>query len=142
MTSDHPNDSQTPLQMLDCKTSDPFKFDLHEGDLKHTFVLASARQGMGAVSNISPSLIAMEAMRDSRKVLMPDENPGQPLRFGWRKHNLTERNIQRVQFEQHAATLGFDLTHCECAAPEPWSEYACESTGYLWAGWLARAGIE
>jgi hypothetical protein len=43
----------------------------------------------------------------------------------------------RAGFEIDAELLGFDLTRHECAAPEPWSEYADEATGHRWAGWLA-----
>jgi hypothetical protein len=43
----------------------------------------------------------------------------------------------RELFEAFAGPMDFDLTHHECAAPEPWSEYLNEATGYLWAGWKA-----
>lgn len=36
----------------------PFDISLQDGDLKHTYILAASRQGMGAVSNIVPSLAA------------------------------------------------------------------------------------
>jgi hypothetical protein len=45
--------------------------------------------------------------------------------------------MSREAFEADAAPYGFDLTRQECAAPEPWSEYADEATGHRWAGWLA-----
>lgn len=46
---------------------------------------------------------------------------------------------ERARFEADAAAYGFDLTRYECAAPEPWSEYADPATGHRWAGWLAGA---
>lgn len=55
---------------------------------------------------------------------------------------LRDREVQRVLFESHVQPMGFDLTRRQCAAVEPWSEYASEATGYYWAGWLAKAGIE
>lgn len=45
--------------------------------------------------------------------------------------------MSREAFEADAAPYGFDLMHQECAAPEPWSEYADEATGHRWAGWQA-----
>lgn len=50
------------------------------------------------------------------------------------------KEIQRMLFENDAKAYGFDLTRMECAAPEPWSEYADSATGHRWAGWLAREG--
>ncbi|MET3371977.1 hypothetical protein ABIC89_001018 [Variovorax boronicumulans] len=46
---------------------------------------------------------------------------------------------ERAAFEADAAPMGFDLKRLSCLAPEPWSEYADESTGHRWGGWLARA---
>ncbi|MEW6314732.1 MAG: hypothetical protein AB1513_11965 [Pseudomonadota bacterium] len=43
----------------------------------------------------------------------------------------------RSAFEADAGPYGFDLTRHQCAAPEPWSEYADPKTGHRWAGWLA-----
>lgn len=43
----------------------------------------------------------------------------------------------RAAFEADAAPYDFDLTRHQCAAPEPWSEYADEATGHRWGGWLA-----
>lgn len=48
---------------------------------------------------------------------------------------------ERDAFEADAAGYGFDLTRFECAAPEPWSEYADPATGHRWAGWLARSDM-
>lgn len=49
---------------------------------------------------------------------------------------------ERKLFEQDAALYGFDLTRHNCAAPEPWSEYADESTGHRWGGWLAARSMK
>jgi hypothetical protein len=52
--------------------------------------------------------------------------------------------LARLQFEADAAPMGFDLTRQSIAVPEPWAEYADESTGHRWGGWLAafdRAAI-
>lgn len=46
-------------------------------------------------------------------------------------------DAQRAAFEADAEPMGFDLTRFQCAAPEPWSEYANELTGHRWGGWLA-----
>jgi len=46
---------------------------------------------------------------------------------------------ERAAFEADAAPMGFDLKRLSCLAPEPWSEYADESTGHRWGGWHARA---
>ena len=43
----------------------------------------------------------------------------------------------REKFEALYGPMGFDLTRKKCEAPEPWSEYEDEKTGYAWAGWLA-----
>ena len=43
----------------------------------------------------------------------------------------------RIAFEADAAQYDFNLTRRQCAAPEPWSEYANEATGHRWGGWLA-----
>lgn len=51
------------------------------------------------------------------------------------------REIERDNFEDDAVQYGFDLERHECAAPEPWSEYASEATGHRWAGWLAANGM-
>ena len=51
------------------------------------------------------------------------------------------REIERDNFEEDAKQYDFDLTRYECAAPEPWSEYASEATGHRWAGWLVAKGI-
>lgn len=45
--------------------------------------------------------------------------------------------MSREKFEAIYGPMGFDLTRMQCLAPEPWSEYADEKTGYAWAGWLA-----
>lgn len=45
---------------------------------------------------------------------------------------------ERKLFEADAEQYGFDLTRRECAAPEPWSEYASDETGHRWGGWLAH----
>lgn len=52
-----------------------------------------------------------------------------------------DSEAQRNAFEKDAEAYGFDLTRYECAAPEPWSEYASEATGHRWAGWLAAKGM-
>ena len=44
---------------------------------------------------------------------------------------------ERKLFEADAEPYGFDLTRHQCAAPEPWSEYADAATGNRWGGWLA-----
>ena len=51
------------------------------------------------------------------------------------------REIERESFEADAAQYDFDLTRHNCAAPEPWSEYASYATGHRWAGWLAARGM-
>lgn len=43
----------------------------------------------------------------------------------------------REAFEADAEPYGFDLTRHQCAAPEPWAEYADAATGHRWGGWLA-----
>lgn len=48
---------------------------------------------------------------------------------------------EREAFEKDAEPMGFDLTRFECAAPEPWSEYADSDTGHRWGGWLARSTL-
>lgn len=45
--------------------------------------------------------------------------------------------IARQKFEEDAAQYGFDLNRFKCAAPELWSEYKDDDTGYRWSGWLA-----
>ena len=48
---------------------------------------------------------------------------------------------ERKLFEADAEQYGFDLTRHQCAAPEPWSEYASEVTGHRWGGWLAARAM-
>lgn len=54
---------------------------------------------------------------------------------------LNHTEGEREAFEADAAPMGFDLKRLDCLAPESWSEYADESTGHRWGGWLARAAI-
>lgn len=48
---------------------------------------------------------------------------------------------ERKLFEADAEQYGFDLTRYQCAAPEPWSEYADAATGNRWGGWLAARAM-
>lgn len=48
---------------------------------------------------------------------------------------------ERQLFEADASVYGFDLTRHQCAAPEPWSEYADAATGHRWGGWLAARSM-
>lgn len=59
--------------------------------------------------------------------------------FDGSKPELIE--MERSLFEADAAPYGFDLSRHECAAPEPWSEYASAETGHRWAGWLAARSL-
>lgn len=55
--------------------------------------------------------------------------------------NHDSRELERMKFEADAKPYGFDLTRHQCAAPEPWSEYADDATGQRWGGWLAAKGM-
>ena len=54
---------------------------------------------------------------------------------------VVQRELERREFEYDAKKHGFDVTRHNCAATEPWSEYADTETGNRWGGWLAAKGL-
>jgi len=52
-----------------CTTTLPFKFDLHEGDISHSFVLGSTRNGMSVMSE----LLTNEQLRHGGRPVVIDK---------------------------------------------------------------------
>lgn len=50
-------------------TTPPFKFDLHEGDISHSFVMGKTRNGM----SVMPELLANEQLRHGGKPVVIDK---------------------------------------------------------------------
>lgn len=95
-----------------------------------------------------------QAERLAREALFgPDAEPlghngqGKPGEDDAMMHRLFDGSeselidVERVLFEADAKEYGFDLTRFQCAAPEPWSEYADPATGHRWGGWLAARAM-
>ena len=74
-------------------------------------------------------------------------NPEEHARIDRLMHELFDGSepelieAERKLFEADAEQYGFDLTRHQCAAPEPWSEYADQATGHRWGGWLAARAM-
>lgn len=50
---------------------------------------------------------------------------------------------ERVAFEAAYTPMGFVMTRSgtDSGGVDPWTDYVAESTGFAWAGWLARSGV-
>lgn len=63
------NPALTETVFGNCTTTLPFKFDLHEGDISHSFVLGSTRNGMSVMSE----LLTNEQLRHGGKPVVIDK---------------------------------------------------------------------